>query len=77
MIEHAKVSLALGRQRQRSFALISSGKLTRAGTATNVELGMHFTDESELGPRLIMNATAFLRLVTRNRERRLSQGGLS
>jgi len=38
---------------------------------------MHFTDESELGPRLIMNATAFLRLVTRNRERRLSQGGLS
>jgi len=63
---HAKLYLAVGRAPYRSDGLISSGNLTRAGTGSNVELGVYFDEQCAVGRRLLSQAHSFVRRIIRD-----------
>lgn len=57
---HAKVYLAVGRDRQNSWAVVTSANLTEAGLRKNIELGLLVRAASSDGARIVEQVRRFL-----------------
>lgn len=67
---HAKVYLAIGRNRRDSWVAVSSANLTQAGLGKNVELGLLARATSPEGAQIVEQARCFLeRLAINTKER--------
>jgi len=67
---HAKVYLALGRERRDSQVMVTSANLTEAGLSKNIELGLLVHASSFEGARIVEEIRRFLEsLVSATKER--------
>jgi phosphatidylserine/phosphatidylglycerophosphate/cardiolipin synthase-like enzyme len=65
---HAKVYLALGRDRRNSIAIVTSANLTEAGLKRNIELGLIFRGTSPEGARIVEEVRHFLESIARHKQ---------
>jgi hypothetical protein len=65
---HAKVYLALARNRRNSIAIVTSANLTEAGLKRNIELGLILRATSPEGARIVEEVRHFLEFIARHKQ---------